>query len=252
MLSAKVLDAVRRVDPDEDGKENDDDPEDTERRYFMVIDETWEKDRHPLSQCHDYGENYGAKFGNCVEDEKLADGRTDREHHAIDKECRMLRWELDALPKTALDKQRWNREQNAEEIHAAHHLKACAAVSFEDFALPVRREAVKDHVENEQKQTGEGGDGSVFALVVASTEEEDHSNGNGDCYNILVEFVLVAGYDSAHDHHGDDFARFGENLRGEADKLKSLILQPRAHNIWKRCVGILEERSSMTRLLSNE
>lgn len=104
----------------------------------------------------------------------------------------MLGRELQAFGDSALNEQRRDGEQNAEEVDAAHHLNTCSAVGGEDFALPVRSEAVEDHVHAKQEQSGYRGDWRVLALVVASTQEENHSNGDGHGDKVLVELVFVS------------------------------------------------------------
>lgn len=88
----------------------------------------------------------------------------------------MFGGELQAFGNSALDEKRRDGEQNAEEIDAAHHLNTRSSIGCEDFTLPIGREAVEDHVHAQQEQSGYCGDRSVFALVVASAQKENHSN----------------------------------------------------------------------------
>lgn len=243
---------MRRVHSNKDREEHDDAAEDAERRDLVVIDETWEQNRHRLSQRHDDRENDGAKLRDREEDEKLTDGGADGENDAVDEELRMFRREAETFGESALHEQRRSGEQRAEEIHATHHLDIRNAVRLEHLALPVGREAVEDHVQAEQKQSGDGGYWRVLAVVVATAEEEHHPDGDRRRHDVLVQLVLVAGDDAAHDHDGNDFARLGENLCGEADELQRFVLQPGTHDVGERRVGIFEERRTVAGVLADQ
>lgn len=158
-----------------------------------------------MSQSHDDCEYYGAELGNGEEDKKLTDRGADRENHAIEQELWMLGRKLDSFGKSTLDEQRRSCEQSAEQVHARHHLKTRDSVGLENFTLPVGREGIEDHVKAEQEESGDGCDGRVLAVIVASTEEEDHADRYRRRHNIFIELIFIAGNYAAHNHDRDDF-----------------------------------------------
>lgn len=154
MFSSKYFHAVWRIDSDKYREKHDEDSENTDRCYVMLVDQAWEKNCQCLPQRHDDGENNRTELFNRKEDKELAHCWANRQNDAIDKELWVFRRELKPFYESSLDKKGSRCEHRAEEIDSESHLKARDAVAFEYFALPVGSETVKHHIHAEKEEPG--------------------------------------------------------------------------------------------------
>ena len=76
----------------------------------------------------------------------LTTGRAEREEDAVEDECGELGHEDERGVEGALLQQRRRRQDDGEEVDAAHHLHRAHLVHREQLVLPRRREGVERHV----------------------------------------------------------------------------------------------------------
>lgn len=117
-------------------------------RHRVPVHRARQQDRHRLAQRHDDGEDDGAEARDGVVDEQLPHRRAHRQHDHVRREHRVVQ----QAERRRVVRMRGGGEGAGEGVDGAEHVQRAAAVAREHGALPRRREAVRHHVQRQQRR----------------------------------------------------------------------------------------------------
>lgn len=246
-MEVSLLVGTFEIDPQEEGDKDHQDAQQGLHRQQVPVDETGEQDADGLPRGHDEREDDGTKYGYGVENEELADGRAYGEDGSVEGKFRVAEEKEEGREEGASEKERPHGEDTGEEVYAKHHLNGRDPVRSEELRLPIRREAVKGHVPQQDDDTSESGLGGGAGVVliggcrVGGQEEHPNTHGEQRRRKVLVPGIRPVGNNFPHQHDWDDLGGLGQDLCREADELQSLVLAPAAEGVGYGGVGVLVE-----------
>mmetsp|Transcript_96587 Transcript_96587/g.255082 ORF Transcript_96587/g.255082 Transcript_96587/m.255082 type:complete len:399 (-) Transcript_96587:18-1214(-) len=225
----------------EEAAEDEQQPEDLELVYGVVVSCVGDQDGHHLPQVHGGREDQGPELLHLGVDEPLAAHGRGAQREGVAHDRRVRAAETEGLAGLLRGHQRDERDDAGEAIDVEHLVVLRGAVLLEQLLLEGRGEAVEAQEEQEQEQAMRTRARRVLGLDASGHEELGHAASDGRGDSPIPPAVALLRDDDAPDHHGHHLETLAQHLHGEGHVLEGLVLARAGIDVGQRDGEILPQ-----------